>query len=142
MGVQIGNRAPNFQLQNLAGENISLEALRGSPVLINFWATWCGPCKIEMPYLQQIYDSQSAKGLVLYAIDVGESGTVAGKYLADNNLSLPVLLDTDRKVTTAYGITAIPTTFFIDRNGIIRQKFIGAFPNKEAIESQLSKILP
>ncbi len=78
----------------------------------------------------------------MYAIDVGESAATAGKYLADNNLSLPVLLDTDRKVTTAYSITAIPTTFFIDRNGIIRHKVIGAFPNKEAIESQLSKILP
>jgi peroxiredoxin len=142
VGVQIGNRAPNFQLQDLAGETVSLEALRGQPVLINFWATWCGPCKIEMPYLQQIYDGHSARGLRLYAIDVGESATTAGKYLAENNLSMPVLLDTDRKVAAAYGITAIPTTFFIDLNGIVRQKFIGAFPNKEAIESQLSKILP
>ncbi len=142
VGIQVGNRAPNFQLQNLAGETVSLESLRGKPVLINFWATWCGPCKIEMPYLQQIYDVWSPKGLVILAIDVGESSAVAGKFLADNNLSLPVLLDTDRKVTTSYGITAIPTTFFIDKNGIIAQKFIGAFPNKEAIEVRLSRIIP
>ncbi len=141
-GIQVGNLAPNFKLPDLGGQIISLADLRGKPVLINFWATWCPPCKLEMPYLQQIYDVWMVKGLVLLAIDIGESSSTVTEFMSANNLSLPVVLDIDKKVALTYGIAAIPTTFFIDRNGIIRQKVIGAFPNKEAIEAELSKILP
>ncbi|MBI3040282.1 MAG: TlpA family protein disulfide reductase, partial [Chloroflexi bacterium] len=74
-GIYIGNRAPDFQLQTLTGQTVSLSGLRGKPVLINFWATWCPPCKYEMPFLQQVHDSWSDKGLVLLAIDIGESST-------------------------------------------------------------------
>ncbi len=141
-GINIGNLAPDFRLQNLDGQTISLSDLRGKPVLINFWATWCPPCRFEMPFLQQVHDGWSAKGLVLLAIDIGESSTTVEKFMTDLNLSLTVLLDTDREVTEDYGIAAIPTTFLIDKEGIIRQKVIGAFPNKEAIESELRKSIP
>ena len=71
--AQVGNRAPDFELNNLEGQLVSLGDLRGKPVLINFWATWCPPCRAEMPYLQQIYEEWSDKGLVLLAINIGES---------------------------------------------------------------------
>jgi len=142
VGNQIGNLAPDFQLQTLSGQTVSLSGLRGKPVLINFWATWCPPCKAEMPYLQQVHDSWSAKGLVLLAVDIRESPATVEKFMTELNLSMTVPMDTDMKVTKVYLIGALPTTFLIDKDGIIRQKVIGAFPNKEAIENELKKIMP
>ncbi len=138
----VGKAAPDFELQNLEGQSISLSDLKGKPVLINFWATWCGPCVFEMPYLQEIHDEWSGKGLMVLAINRGESSSKVEQFLQSNNLSLPVLLDTKLDVFRRYNIRSIPTTFFIDKDGIIQVKVIGAFPNKEAIENRLSKIMP
>ena len=133
--------APDFQLPNLEGQTISLSDLKGKPVLLNFWATWCGPCVSEMPYLQEIYDEWSGKGLVLLTINGGESSSKVSKFMQNQNLSLPVLLDTKQDVFRRYNIMGIPTTFFIDKDGIIQEKVIGAFPNKAEIEKRLSKIV-
>jgi len=141
-GIDIGSQAIDFQLQTLDGQTVKLSDLRGKPVLLNFWATWCPPCRFEMPFLQQINDSYSAKGLVLLAIDIGESPGTVQKFMTEFNLSLTVPMDTDSKVAKSYGITAIPTTFLIDKNGVIQFKLLGAFPNKEAIETALTKIIP
>ena len=138
----VGKAAPNFQLQNLDGQSISLSELKGKPVLVNFWATWCGPCVSEMPYIQEIYGEWSGKGLVVLTINIGDSSSEAEQFLQDHNLSLPVLLDTNKAVAQRYNIRGIPTTFFIDKDGIIQVKVIGAFPNKEAIENRVSKIMP
>ena len=141
-GARVGEPAPDFQLENLAGQSISISDLQGKPVLLNFWATWCSPCRAEMPYLQQIYEEWSDKGLVLLAIDIGEGPSQIKEFLEANNLSLPVLLDSDKSVAQKYNIWGIPTTFFIDKDGIIQVKIIGAFPNKTAIEKNLNKIMP
>jgi thiol-disulfide isomerase/thioredoxin len=141
-GNRIGNLALDFQLQNLNGQSISLSGLRGKPIILNFWATWCGPCRSEMPILQQIYETWSDKGLLVLEIDLRENTTLVQKFMSDNRLSLPTLLDTGGKVGQLYGITAIPTTYFIDKDGVIRQIVRGAFPTKASIESQLSTITP
>jgi len=141
-GTKVGNLAPNFQLHNLEGKSVSLSDLRGKPVMLNFWATWCHPCVFEMPYLQQVYEEWSADGLVLLAINIGGTSSRVKEFLQSHNLSLPVLLDTKGGVAGRYGIRYIPTTFFIDKDGIIQVVRIGAFPNKEAIEGDLSKIMP
>ena len=133
--------APEFHLKNLDGQIVSLSDFRGKPVLINFWASWCQPCREEMPYLQQVYDEWTGKGLVLLTIDIGETPAAINKFLAENNLSLPVLLDSDKQVGQEYGITGIPETFLIDKNGIIRKKQIGAYPDKKSIENDLSLIM-
>ena len=133
--------APDFQLPNLEGQTISLSDLKGKPVLLNFWATWCGPCVSEMPYLQEIYDEWSGKGLMLLTINRGESSSTVKGFMQKRNLSLPVLLDTELVVAQRYNIMGIPTTFFIDKDGIIQEKVIGAFPNKAEIEKRLSKIV-
>ncbi len=138
----VGQAAPDFELQNLDGQSISLNDLKGKPVLINFWATRCRPCVSEMPYLQEIYNEWSGKGLMVLAINIGESSAKVKTFLQDNDLSLPVLLDTKLDVFRRYNIRWIPTTFFIDKDGIIQEKIIGAFPNKEAIENRVSKIMP
>ena len=141
-GPEVGKLAPDFQLEDLEGQSISLSDFRGKPVLINFWATWCPPCRDEMPYLQQIYEEWSGKGLVVLAIDIGESPSKVKEFLQSQELSLPVLLDAKENVAREYNITGIPTTFFIDKDGTIQVKLIGAFPSKEAIENQLGSIIP
>lgn len=138
----VGEAAPNFELQNLDGQSISLSSLKGKPVLINFWATWCKPCVSEMPYIQEIHEERSDTGLMVLAINIGDSSTEVEEFLQNYNLALPVLLDTKDVVAPKYGIRYIPTTFFIDKDGIVRNKVIGAFPSKAAIESRLNEIMP
>jgi len=141
-GARVGGPAPDFKLQNLDGQYISLSDLRGKPVLLNFWATWCKPCVSEMPYIQQVYEEWSGKGLVVLAVNIGQSPAEVKRFLQAHSLSLPVLLDTKENAARKYNITAIPTSFLIDSDGVIREKIIGAFPSKGAIETHLNKIMP
>jgi thiol-disulfide isomerase/thioredoxin len=141
-GPYVGNLAPEFNFVNFEGNYISLDSFRGKPVLLNFWATWCGPCRIEMPYLQRIYDEWTDKGLVLLTVNIGESVTVAKNFMQENGFTMPVLLDSSRVTLNSYQITGIPTTYFIDKDGIIQERRVGSFPNKETIEQSLTKIMP
>ena len=141
-GVQIGEPAPDFQLQNLDGQAISLSDLHGRPVLINFWATWCRPCVSEMPYMQEIYEEWSYTGLVVLTVNIGESSSSVENFMQNYNLSLLVLLDTRQVIAQKYNITAIPATFFIDKDGIIQAARIGSFPSKASIEQYLRDIIP
>ncbi len=140
--AQVGSPAPDFQLRNLDGQAVSLSDFQGKPILINFWATWCPPCREEMPYLQQAYEEWTGKGLILLAIDIAESPATVRDFLQANKLSLPVLLDTNKDVSQKYGIVAIPTTFFVDKDSIIREKVVGAFAGKQDIDNHLARIAP
>jgi len=139
--AQVGGIAPDFKLQGSDGQSVSLSDFEGRPVLINFWATWCGPCAYEMPYLQEVHDGWSDKEVVLLIINIGESSSTVEKFMQEHNLSFPVLLDTKKIVAQKYNISAIPTTFFISKDGTVQEKIIGAFPNKEEIENRLAKIV-
>ena len=141
-GINTGNRAIDFQLQALNGTTVKLSDYRGQPVLLNFWATWCGPCRGEVPFLDQINASDASKGLVMLAVDVGENSTIIQNFMTSLNVSLPVLMDSDTSLSKKYVITGIPTTFMLDKDGIIRYKMVGAFPNKAAIETALTTIMP
>ena len=141
-GVQVGNPAPDFQLQDLDGQPVALSNLRGKAVLLNFWATWCPPCRREMSYIQEIYDEWPEEWLVVLAINIGESASKVREFIQNYGLSFPVLLDTKEDVAQKYNIRGIPTTFFIDKDGIIRVKIVGAFPSKAAIERNLNEIIP
>ena len=140
--LQIGKPTPNFQFQSPDGQATSLSELRGKPVLLNFWATWCGPCVYEMPYFQQVYNEWSDKGLVVLAINVGESPSTVKSFLQSHDLSLPVLLDTKEDVALRYNIRYFPTTFLIDKNGIIQGIKIGPFLSKEEIEAGIRRVIP
>ena len=142
LGARVGEPAPDFQLQSLDGQTVSLGNLQGKPVLINFWATWCPSCVSEMPYIQEIYEEWSDKGLVVLAINIGESSSKVEEFMQNHNLSFIVLLDTRQDVVQRYNFQYIPTTFFIDEDGIIQEKVIGPFQNKTQIENRLSKIMP
>lgn len=140
-GAVVGDRAPDFQLQDLEGNEVSLSSLRGSPILLNFWATWCPTCRLEMPFIQEVYQEWTDKGLVILAIDMGESAATVRDFMQNNNYTIPVLLDTRRVVSQKYNVTAIPTTFFIDRNGVIQDKLIGPFPSKDSMVLYVKRIL-
>ncbi len=139
---QVGKLAPGFQLPDLSGQLVSLGDLRGNPVLVNFWASWCGPCVYEMPYIQEVYNRWSDRGLVVLAISIGESPSQVREFMESNHLSFPVLLDGDGAVAEQYNIRGIPTTVFVDKEGIIRAMRVGAFPGQAAIEENLKQIIP
>ncbi len=141
---QVGKPAPDFQLPDLNGQSVSLSDFQDKSVLVNFWATWCGPCRYEMPFIQEIFEDKewSDKGLVILAIDIGESPAKVREFMESNNFSFPVLLDGEEKIAEQYNIRGIPTTIFIDKQGLIRAMRVGAFPSKAAIEEDLTKIIP
>ena len=135
----VGSLAPDFQLPDLDGQAVSLSDFRGKPVLINFWASWCGPCLYEMPYIQEVFEDEewSDKGLIILAVNLGEDPPVVTKFMAAYGFSFPVLLDVKQVVAQEYNIRGIPASFFIDKGGIIRDIKIGAFSGKPEIEWRL-----
>jgi len=135
----IGQPAPDFQFQDADEQLISLSDLQGSPVLLNFWATYCAPCRVEMPFLQQIYEGWQGTGLVLLAINIGESPSEVGGFMQSRGLSFPVVLDGKGVLAGQYGIKYIPTTFFIDSYGIIQEVKVGPFQSAAEIEDSLSR---
>jgi len=141
-GPEIGKTAPDFTLKGLDGQEVSLSDFRGKPVLLNFWASWCGPCLIEMPFLQVIYEKWTGKGLVLLAVNLQEDPAKVKEFIDDAGYTFPVLLAPGNKVPLSYNIRGIPATFFIDADGVIRDIKIGAFFGMGEIESKLAKIMP
>ena len=139
---QVGKRAPDFQLPDLEGQSVSLSEFQGKPVLLNFWATWCGPCRQEMPHIQGIFEEKSDTDLIILAVDIGEELSTVNNFLQNGNFSFTVLLDTKQEISLKYNIRAIPTTFFIDKDGIIQEIKVGAFSNTAEIEGLLSNIIP
>ncbi len=126
----IGSPAPDFELPTPNGETLRLSALRGQWVVVNFWATWCAPCRAEMPVLQALIDSppEAARALgqvALIAVNRDESAAAVRAFLDELNLTLPVALDAGGKISNRYGIVSLPITFFIDPEGIVRHKQIG-----------------
>ena len=125
--VKEGENAPNFTLKNLDGKEISLNQFRGKHVLINFWATWCGPCKIEMPSLEALYERFKDRNFVLLAISNDMFGAnIVKPFVKVHNNNFPVLLDQRLKVSNAFGVVSLPTTFMIDPQGKIIGALFGA----------------
>jgi peroxiredoxin len=130
-----GTPAPNFQLQTPEGQTVSLSDFRGKQVVLNFWATWCPPCRSEMPDMQQLYDERQ-DDLVVLAVDVQEAGAPVRRFTDQLGLSFPVVLDTGGEVTQSFGVQSLPTSFFIDREGRVAAFNMGAL-NKSAIAKKL-----
>ena len=141
-GAQVGSRAPDFQLSNLDGQSISLSDLRGKTVLVNFWASWCSPCRAEMPFIQRLHEGWSDSELVILAVNAGEDFSTVKEFVDSFGLSFMVLLDTKGEVALDYNVRGIPATFFIDKDGIIRDIKFGTFSSKAEIERRLTKIIP
>ena len=125
--VKEGENAPNFTLKNLDGKEISLSQFRGKHVLVNFWATWCGPCKIEMPSLEALYERFKDKNFALVAISNDMFGAnIVKPFVKTHKINFPVLLDQRLKVSNAFGVVSLPTTFMIDPQGKIIGALFGA----------------
>ncbi|RKO65939.1 TlpA family protein disulfide reductase [Desulfofundulus salinus] len=122
VGTEVGQRAPDFTLTTTGGKEVSLSNFRGRPVVLNFWATWCPPCREEMPAIQSFYEKRGGEIQVL-AVNLTASEKSAAHvkdFLKAGGFTFPVLLDTRNTTAQEYLVRAIPTTFFIDREGIIR----------------------
>jgi peroxiredoxin len=120
-------QAPDFALQTLEGRTVRLSALRGKKVvLLNFWATWCPPCRQEMPTLQQLYTDYKKRGLEILAIDSEPAAKAAVRaFVQELRLTFPVLLDPQREVSRQYRVPGLPVSVLIDRDGVIRHMGVG-----------------
>lgn len=124
-GVSVGYQAPDFKLKYLGGKDETyLSKYRGKPVVVVFWATWCGPCRKEIPDLKELYEKYSPKGVVFLTVAVGYRQTeeVVSKFQIANNIPYPILWDKDNEVSEKYQVAGIPTNLVIDQNGIIRYR--------------------
>ena len=136
----VGGIAPDFTLPALGEEAISLSQLRDRPVVLNFWATWCPPCRGEMPYIQAVHEEIAAGELSVLTVNVGEPRSKAREFVEGQGLTFPVALDHDGQVSEIYGLRYFPTTFFIDEEGVIRGMKVGAFRDKAQLLAALESI--
>ena len=123
-GIEVGDKAPDFELKLLTGEVVKLSDYKGKKVMLNFWATWCPPCKAEMPDMQKLHEAYKEE-IVILAVNMDVQNDVAG-FAKEMGITFPILLDEKNEVNGTYKILTIPTSFFIDEKGVISHKFNGA----------------
>lgn len=138
--VQIGATAPDFQLPSLAGEPVALSDYQGQVVLVNLWATWCPPCKAEMPAINEFYETHQNEDFVVLAVNSQEDAATVQRFIDVQKFTFPVLLDTQADVMNQYKVRGLPTSFVIDRDGIIRYVHTGAI-TRQQLEDVIGPLL-
>jgi thiol-disulfide isomerase/thioredoxin len=123
--------APQFRLESMGGKPVSLEQLKGQVVMINFWATWCGPCRQEMPLLEKLYAKYKPMGFTLLGVNVEPDSTLAAGFLQKTPVTFPILFDTKSEVSKLYEVAGMPSTAIIDRKGNLRWVHRGYKPGDE-----------
>jgi len=118
----------NFTLEDLDGNKVTLSEFLGKKVFLNFWATWCPPCKAEMPDMEKLYQETKDSDLVMLAVNVGEDKKTVQDFITENNYNFTILLDTDGKISQLYQVSGIPTSYFIDTKGFLDGGTSGAIP--------------
>ncbi|HSU66398.1 MAG TPA: redoxin family protein [Tepidisphaeraceae bacterium] len=140
-----GKAAPQFKLDGLDGKPVSLADLKGKVVVLDFWATWCGPCRASLPHLNKLYNSEKDKGLQVFAVNEQEDKSDAQKFVDETKLDVPVLLDSEGKVGNQYGVTGIPQTVVIGKDGKVKKIMVGfggeesAQELKKAVDSAMKE---
>ncbi len=137
---EVGRLAPDFTLVDLDGNQVTLSDFRGKTVFINFWATWCPPCRAEMPEIEAVYQEYKDRGVVVIGVDIQEPEGVVRQYVERGGFSWTFVLDTSGEVAVKYKVAAIPTSLFIDREGVIQAVNIGAM-TKRAMENKLDEAM-
>lgn len=136
---QVGEPAPDFTLRTLDGKKVSLRDFRGNTVLINFWATWCPPCRVEMPAIQAVYEEKKGQGFVVLAVNLQEESAVAARFAEEFRLTFPILLDERGQVAALYQLRGLPTSYFVDGAGVVRALRVGDM-NRSFIEARLKDL--
>ena len=142
--VQVGKVAPDFTLQLFSGESLQLSSLRGKGIVVNFWASWCVPCRTEMSALNTIYASTNRNEIEFVGVNfwsMTESETAARKFVAEFSVEYPTGQDRSGNISLDYGVTGIPATFFIDDKGRVLKRWVGAL-DLDQLESLTSEIIP
>ena len=138
---EMNQPAPNFTLKSNSGKNLKLSESRGEVILLNFWASWCGPCRQEMPLLDSLHNKYKDLGFKVMGVNVEENSKEAIKILNEIKVSFPVVFDTTNKVSELYNVSAMPSTVLIDRDGKMRYLHKGYKPGDEATYKQWVKKL-
>lgn len=142
LAEEIKGMAPDFTLKNSEGENLKLSEYRGDVVMINFWASWCAPCRQEMPLLDELYQRYHKVGFTLMGVNVEEDTSKARKLLEELPVGFPILFDNSNKVSQLYKVSAMPSTVLIDRDGRLRHVHKGYLPGFEReYEAQIKALL-
>ena len=136
-----GRPAPNFAFRYPDGSTYTLADFKGQPVIVNFWATWCPPCRREMPGLVKAYETHKDDGLMILEVDVAEPAEAVEQFVQEYNMTMPVILDQRQEVTRLYRTDSFPTSFFIDKDGVIQVRWVGYLP-EEQLALNLQKIMP
>ena len=120
--------APEFTLPGLGGAQVALSDFRGRVLLVNVWATWCPPCRAEMPTIQAAYEHYHDQGFAVVAVNLQEDSSAVATFMREHELTFPALLDADGRVSQSYQAVSLPSSFFVDRQGIIRAVYHGPIP--------------
>jgi peroxiredoxin len=140
IGPRVGQQAPDFSLVDLDGNPVSLSDFRGKVVLINFWATWCPPCRQEMPAIEALHQEYKDRDVVVIGIDTYESPDKVRRFVQEGGYNWTFAIDTTGLVSRDYRIVAVPSSFFVDRNGIVRAAIIGPM-TLDTMEADLAKAM-
>ena len=135
----IGSPAPEIVLKDLQGRDVKLSDLRGKVVLVNFWATWCKPCKEEMPAMQASYDKLRDKGFVVLAVNELEDTARVAEHIRTHGHTFEVVMDHNNQVANVYGVVGLPASFLIDPQGIVRERISGSLLTESHIEEMVKK---
>ena len=135
----VGGPAPEITLKDLQGQEVRLSDLRGKIVLLNFWATWCKPCKDEMPAMQASYDKLRGQGLVVLAVNELEDTEKVIEHIRSHGHTFTVVMDHDNRVANRYGVVGLPASFIVDRQGIVREQIFGSVLTEDRITEMVKR---
>jgi thiol-disulfide isomerase/thioredoxin len=140
--AKIGDLAPEISLKSMTGDQIVLSKLEGHPVIVNFWATWCGPCREEFPALVRKYKQYQSQGLVVIGVNYQDENTDDGvlTFVRNTLVNFPIVRDTGDRVGRMYRINGLPTSYFIDKSGVIRDVVVGGPMTDDFLDKQFVKI--
>lgn len=140
--AKIGSLAPEIDLKSMTGDQITLSKLQGRPVLVNFWATWCGPCREEFPTLVRKYKQYQDQGFVVLGVNTQDENSDTGvmNFMKNTLVNFPIVRDTGNQLSRTYRVDGLPTSFFIDRSGVIRDTVVGGPMTDDFLDKEFAKI--